>query len=246
MDTYVINLDRSIDRWRTFEALNHLVRERLLRMSGVDGRTLARGDLLARGLIAADLDYGDGALGAALSHLALWELALEQNRPLTICEDDSVFNRNFWTASEALVQQLGADWDLVLWGWNFDSILAFELIPGVSRCVGTFNQDALRNGILAFQAADVRPLLFRLYHAFGSVSYSVSPRGARALRRFCLPLRPMQIPVPGLGRVLPNIDLSVMMNALYARINAFVSFPPLVVTPNDAAVSTIRRRPDLP
>jgi glycosyl transferase family 25 len=238
VNTYVINLDRSVDRWAAFEARNGGMRERVARMSAVDGSTLDRGALVERGVITADLCYTDGALGNALSHLALWDKALEGERPLTICEDDAIFNHAFFAATEALVAELPPDWHAVYWGWNFDSVLVFELISGVTPCAGRFNQREMQSGITVFQAADVKPRLFRLMRAFGTVCYSVSPAGARLLKAFCTPLRNMDVPVRALERDVPNIALDVMINAFFRRIKAFVSFPPLAITPNDKAIST--------
>jgi GR25 family glycosyltransferase involved in LPS biosynthesis len=241
VDTYVINLDRSVDRWAAFETRNSAARERVIRISAVDGSTIDRGALVERGLITDDLCYSDAALGNALSHLALWEKAVERDCPLTICEDDVVFNHNFFAATDALVGKLPPDWHAVYWGWNFDSILAFELINGVSPCVGEFNERELRSGIAIFQSADVNPQMFRLMRAFGTVCYSVSPAGARLLRQLCIPLRNMEIPIRALDRTLQNCTLDVMINAFFRRIKAFVSFPPLAVTPNDHEISTVER-----
>jgi hypothetical protein len=71
--------------------------------------------------------------------------------------------------------------------------------------------------------------------ALGLPCYSVSPKGARALRDFCLPLRPMQLRLPGENRFLRNIGIDCMMAALYPDLQAFASFPPLAVTRNEPA-----------
>ena len=89
MDIHVINLDRSKDRMSAFESLNGNLGLNFLRFSAVEGKSIARGPLADRGIITADLGYGDGALGNALSHLALWDLAIEKNQPLTVSEDDA-------------------------------------------------------------------------------------------------------------------------------------------------------------
>ena len=243
MDIRVINLDRSADRLLTFETLNSHLNLKFLRFSAVDGTDLDRGPLVDRGIITADLSYGDGALGCALSHLALWDLAIEQNQSLTVCEDDAIFNRGFEVAAESLIKALPGDWHMILWGWNFDSVLLFDMIPGVSPCLGVFNQHRMRMGIDAYQSARLMPRPFRLVRAFGTVGYTVSPRGARAMKQHCLPLRNLEVFFPGLERVLPNSGLDIMLNDAYPSIYAYVSFPPLIITRNLHSMSTVQQAP---
>ena len=241
MDIQLINLDRSPDRLAAFEAINEHVMPHVTRFPGIDGKTVERAALIERGIIASDLGYNEGALGNALSHIALWDMAINEDRPLTICEDDAIFNRSFCAAAEALFQELPADWHLMRWGWNFDGILWFDMIPGVSSCIGWFDQDSLRKGIDAFPVADLRPRVSRFYQAFGTVCYSVSAAGARLLRQRFLPLRNTNVYIPGLRASVPNSWLDIALNEVYRHLNCFVSFPPLVVTTNDHGASTVRR-----
>jgi GR25 family glycosyltransferase involved in LPS biosynthesis len=235
----VINLDRSTDRLAEF--VGHNAHMQASRFSAIDGAAVSRRDLIERGILATDLDYSHGALGNALSHRALWELSIEKNAALTICEDDAIFNRQFTRDAELIVNSLPKDWHLVVWGWNFDSYLCFDMIPGVSQIVAKFDQDRMRMGAAEFQSAHLMPRAFRLFRAFGLCCYSISPGGARTLKDFCLPFRKISVFFPGLNRSLDNISLDVMTNALYPRINAFVSFPPLVITKKDHAISTVQR-----
>jgi GR25 family glycosyltransferase involved in LPS biosynthesis len=224
-----------------FETLNGHLKLNFLRFPAVEGKNLARGPLVDRGMITADLGYGDGALGNALSHLALWDLAIEKNQSLTVCEDDAIFNRGFGPAAESLIKALPRDWHVIFWGWNFDSILLFNMIPGVSGCLSYFDQDRMRMGIDAFQSASLMPQPFRLFRLFGTVGYSVSPMGAQAMKQHCLPLRKMEVFFPGLERTLPNTGIDIMLNDAFPRLNAFVSFPPLIVTRNFHTISTIQQ-----
>jgi GR25 family glycosyltransferase involved in LPS biosynthesis len=215
----------------------------MLRFPAVEGKNVARGPLVDRGIITADLGYSDGSLGNALSHLALWDLAIEKNQSVTICEDDAIFNRGFSPAAESLIEALPRDWHVIFWGWNFDSIVLFDMIPGVSGCLGYFDQDRMRMGIDAFQSASLVPQPFRLLRMFGIVGYSVSPRGAQAMKQHCLPLRNMEVFFPGLERAVPNRGLDIMLNDVFPRVQAFVSFPPLIVTRNFHTLSTIQQEP---
>ncbi len=240
MGIHVINLDRSADRMAVFERLNGRLPVNFTRFSAVEGKNSARGPLVDRSIITPDLRYGDGALGNALSHLALWDLAIERDHPLTICEDDAILSRGFAQAASSILQSLPQDWHIILWGWNFDSIVLFDMVPGVSPCLGMFDQDRMRMGADAFQSADLHPQHFRLFKAFGVASYSVSPRGGEAMKKLCLPLSNRDVFIPGLGRAVPNTAIDVALNDVYPRINAFISFPPLVITRNFHSNSTVQ------
>lgn len=241
MEIHVINLERSKNRLAAFERLNGHLKNNFQRFPAIDGREVARGPLVDRGIITADLCYGDGALGGALSQLALWDLAIEKNQSLTICEDDAIFNHGFSAAADSVIQALPKDWHVILWGWNFDSILLFDILPGVSPCLSMVDEARMRMGVDAFQSLRVTPQPFKLFNTFGLVGYSVSPLGAQTLRQHCLPLRNIDVYIAGLGRTVANKALDVMLNTLYREINAYVSFPPLIITKNTHHDSTIQQ-----
>jgi GR25 family glycosyltransferase involved in LPS biosynthesis len=236
---HLINLDRRVDRLAEFTRVNAHVAA-IERVAAVDGSTVDRQRLVDSGTIASDLAYTQGAIGCALSHMGLWRKAVAHAQPITIAEDDAVLHLQFDSLAVGLISTLPADWDLVLWGWNFDSILAFDLLPGISPCVARFDQNQLRNATAKFQTRALSPRAYRLLRAFGSVCYSVSPAGANKLLTQSLPIRPMTVAFPTVDPAFPNLGIDIVMNAAYSHIAAFVSFPPLVVTCNDRAISTVQ------
>jgi glycosyl transferase, family 25 len=238
----LINLDRTPDRLAEFIRVNsHL--PTVTRYAAVDGTTLDVNSLIADRLIEPGIlqSYTKGALGVACSHLGLWGIAVQESQIVTVCEDDVILNRHFPDVADGLIAALPADWDMVVWGWNFDSYVSFDMLPGVSTCLAAFDQETMRAGTEIFQAQLPSPRLFRLLRAFGSACYSVSPKGAALLRHHCIPLREMPVYFPGLNRQLPNNGLDIMMNDAYPRMNAFLSFPPLAITKNRRDVSTVQR-----
>lgn len=241
----LINLERSPERLHEFMTVNaHL--GTVGRWAAVDGKALDPAALVAEGVVDELVAKGftSGALGNAMSHLSLWKRVLARGEPVTVSEDDAIFHRDFASNAAAVLARLPADCDIVLWGWNFDSALAFGMLPGVSPCIATFDQQALRRGIADFQSQPVSPHPFRLLLAFGTVCYTIFPAGARALMRLCVPLRGERLYLPALGRTVAHIALDVAMAAVYPQINAYVAFPPLVVTKNDHQQSlTIEQRP---
>jgi GR25 family glycosyltransferase involved in LPS biosynthesis len=203
----------------------------------VDGRIVRRGELVKSGFLDPALDYTDGAVGSFLSHYSLWEKAVREDRPITMCEDDAITNRGFDDAAQALLDSLAPDWDIVFWGWNFDAFAAFEMIPGVSPFVAWFDQDQMRNGVEKFQSAMITPRCFRLYAAFGVICYSVSPAGARALLELCVPVTNRPVHVPSVDRTYANRDAGIAVLEFLPRLNSFASFPPLAIAKNDHATS---------
>jgi GR25 family glycosyltransferase involved in LPS biosynthesis len=238
-DVFVINLDRSTERWAAFEKANATA-VRFSRFRAIEGAAQSRPDLQASGILNLDVPYTDGAVGCAMSHIALWKMAATENRNLTICEDDAVFNGEFTLRSEALLQQLDGKFDVILWGWNFDSVLSYQLLPGVSICAARFDQGRMRASMDRFRKLRFQPSLYRLARAFGLPCYTVSPQGAQTLLERSLPLRNMAVRFPGYDHMFPNNGIDIVMSALYPDLRAYVSLPPLVITPNERAVSTVQ------
>jgi len=230
---HLINLDRSPERLADFWSANgHL--KSVTRFPAIDGGAVNLTDFVQAGTIREETGrrYTRHALGVALSHLALWDKAIATGEMLTICEDDAIFNHQFEALSERMIGMLPVDWDIVMWGWNFVSALLFELLPNVSPCLAVFDEQQLRQSTGAFQAQTISARPFKLRQALGLVCYSISPKGAAALKQLCLPLRDTKVYCVAMSRELPTHAIDVAMMAHYEKLNAFVSFPPLVVTKN--------------
>ena len=97
--------------------------------------------------------------------------------------------------------------------------------------------------------------LFKLLGAWGIVCYTISPRGAEKLLNLCLPIR--QLPLkPKYSRPYRvkkqrwrypvfNDAIDCPMTAFYPEVEAYVSVPPLVLTPDDQEISTVQIRKKL-
>jgi glycosyl transferase family 25 len=243
----VINLDRSQDRLAEFASINrHLTSAS--RIAAVDGQTLDIPAIARNGLVTADIlsTYPVGAVGYAMTTLALWQRAIDSGQNITVSDDDAIFNSQFDARASEIIDSLPPDWDLVLWGWNFDAFISFEMLPGVSLCLGQFEQERMRANVQLFQTQTIYPRAYKLLWAFGMPSYTVSPKGALVLKRRCFPLRPMIVTCPEAARG-PNaarfqtIGFDVTLNAVYRDVNAFVCFPPLVIAKNEHSNSTIQK-----
>ena len=236
---HVINLDRSESRLDEFRRWNAHMPD-IERVAAIDGSVMNRRQLSTQDIISGDLRYTDAALGCALSHLSLGRLAAAQSAPITVWEDDAILHGSFSDIAARLISTLQQDWDLVVWGWNFDQTLLFDLVPGVSPCLARFDQEQLRRGLGSFQSQPLSPQLFRLFLALGTVCYSISSAGSRKLLERSVLIRNFTLDFPTVNSSLVNVGIAVVMNAAYPKLNAFVSFPPLAVTKNDHVASTIK------
>ncbi|WP_043837006.1 glycosyltransferase family 25 protein [Muricoccus aerilatus] len=239
MEKRLINLARSSDRLALFKARNPHLPD-IQRVPAIDGRAADREWLRVNGIMSPDLSYSDGAVGCALSHLNQWRDAVRRDVPLTIIEDDAVLSANFREESARLIATLPPDWEYVMWGYNFDAPLTYDLGEEFSPCTSLFDQPVVRGKVAGFGRVEVASRLFKLLRGFGTVCYSVSPRGAMRLIEFCLPLRPMETRHPALPHPMPNTGIDNMLAHLWPSMLAYVAVPPLVLNENDHDLSTVQ------
>jgi glycosyl transferase family 25 len=239
---HLINLDRSHDRLVEFQRINRHIAKSVIRFPAIDGRKQDITALLANGTIerAIATKYSPGAIGCALSHGALWNKAIEENQPITVCEDDAIFHSDYERLSKTTIAAISPGWDFVLWGWNFDQTLLIDLIPGVSPCLCAFDPQMLAARTDNFRTQRIDPRAMPLIQALGTPCYSVSPRGARLLQNTCFPIRPTDIFFPGVNQYFPNVGIDVAMNAAYPNMRSYAAFPPLVITKNERHRSSIQ------
>jgi GR25 family glycosyltransferase involved in LPS biosynthesis len=229
MEIHVINLDRTTERWRRFNEWNgHL---NTLRSPAADGASLDREGLFRAGYTAEGLAYAPGTLGCAISHIKLWELAVRENRPLTVLEDDIAVARHFEAAAAGALAMLPSDWDFIKWGWTINPLFAW-LDVGVSRVrLQGYGQLAYEDSesIRAFQDIQSACAPVRMLHSFGLFAYSISPKGAQAALEYCLPLRNRLITFPDAEVTVDATGIDVLLCGAYPQMQAFVALPSLAV-----------------
>jgi glycosyl transferase family 25 len=240
VEVFYINLKRRPDRRDRFLAMNAGAAT-FRRAEAADGQLLARDQLFREGIIADDdpPDYSPGAFGCAISHKRLWEMGIASSAALTLAEDDGVVNKHFSQKASTLLARLPSHWDIILWGWNFDSILHVDMFDGLQDAVLHFGSAQLGERQTDFQARNYDVAAFRLLSAFGTISYSISPSGAKRLRDLCFPLKQDNIEIPGLRRNVTNLGIDIVLNKHYRELRAYACFPPLVWTENDKTRSDI-------
>ena len=234
----VISLTRSVTRREAFNQLNKHINFEYF--DAIDGLEITKQMIVESQLFQDALPYTTGSYGAALSHLNLWERAIKENRVVTIAEDDAVFRFDFEEQYCRLINNLPPDWDIILWGWNFDFILSLNILPGVSPVVAAFNQNQLRVSVDNFQNLNVNTCAFRLDKCLGTPAYSISPIGAAKFKSHCFPVINFKLYFPLHNRWLPNTSLDYAMNRIYNSTNSYCCLPPLAITKNEHSISTIQ------
>jgi len=245
MNLQVISLQRSQERRNQFIKTNPGLRYGFV--DAVDGSLLHEEQLQDRDFFSENLSFPSaGAYGCALSHRALWLKACSDQTMVTVVEDDALFRADFALRAQACIESLDADWDLIMWGWNFDAMLSIQVLDGLSSIVIS-DQDALRQRLDRFVAGNSPVQALRLDKCFGAVAYSISPKGAALFLEQCFPIRPEPVLMPGHLKGFPVTGLDIMMNRIYLQTKSYMCFPPLVVTANDHEISTIQvKRSHLP
>lgn len=118
-DCYVINLDRRQDRMEKLYANSPELKNRLQRISAIDGKTLQLTPAIARLFRPHDFNWKKPVMGCALSHLEVWwQLANERDdiNSYLILEDDVKFSKDWETRWKAAADSLPEGWDVIYLG----------------------------------------------------------------------------------------------------------------------------------
>lgn len=213
--------------------------QNIRRFSGIDGKSVDRERLVKDKIIAPNLEYTAGALGCAVSHVKLWKEAVTRHKVMTVAEDDAIFNCQFTRHASSLLANVRADWDFILWSASLRCYTWLDALPGGAGARLEFFSGDVMTNIPDFQEAEIEPALLRAHYLLGTVCYSVSPRGARALLDWCLPIRPMIVDFAGFGLRLNNAGIDCIMNGVMPSLRAYACLPPLVIS-NESPEDSVR------
>lgn len=239
IDWMVISLKRTPERLEQFAAINAHLGLPFETLEAVDGLELDLEGVVRSGVMAADLRWVPGALGAALSHRLCWLRAIKSGHTVCIFEDDVFLRHDFVSTALGVLDSLPKGWDIVHFGFNTDSVLDVQLVPGcdIRGHFGNWYPTLPECGRFARSSGAVVPA--RLYGSFGTAAYAVSPAGARKLIEGCFPLSKRNVRVEALSMTLQTKTHDGLMNGLYRDIGAYVCLPPIALPINDKTVSTV-------
>jgi len=238
LQSVVISLRRTPERLAWFLRNNPTAADGFGTVEGIDGQelleTLSRSRLISASALQR---WTPGALGVAMSHLRCWQQCLRQGQPMVIAEDDVVLAPNWQAVLHNLYPSLGESWDLVLMGWNYNSVL---------HCTDACGMESLQlfeptypdlPQIRSILQSNRPRQLQRLKHAFGLPAYVITPAGAARLLAEVAPLRSVPLKI---GRGVPMVEtfgVDGLMNLSYGRMDSWVVNPPLAVALNNPNTS---------
>ncbi len=230
----VISLNEGL--FTTFVDRNSATGIAFRHFAGVDGKTITSRSQ-TRGILAEGATrYSPGAVGCAMSHAALWKQCASSADNFVIFEDDALLRDDFVNQYHALLASQRS-WDVIFFGCNTDTIVSVPYAGGIDF-TGQFSALYPNPGQLAaFAKLTDAATLLRLKFSFGPCGYVISPAGARKLIEKCLPMDNRPVHIEPENRSFPAYSIDCMMIAAYSQIDAFMCFPPLVMTPNDQATS---------
>ena len=238
MNIHVISLRRTPQRLVKFKKNNPNITFEVF--EAIDSSKINL-DIISRNILPESSNYRIGAIGNALSHISLWARVVEKNEAMTICEDDAFFHYDFELESKKILNTIGSDFDFIAWGWNYSSTLWASPLPFLSPCKMEFNEESLRLNLESYLSAPINPIPLRLHNSCGTIAYTITPAGAQKFLSILLPLKnevELLIPNMAIIKILPSA-LDMAIGEAYTKTNSFVSFPPLVLTKNEIAESTV-------
>lgn len=209
-------------------------------VAAVDGRVLSNADIADSGLFAPGLSYTRGAYGIALTTHRLWTEIAAGDECVTIAEDDAIFRPDFHDVTLDFLRANPDAHDFVAWGYNLDSILRGTIFNSRTPVTMHFDETALAQSIDAFRTDRSAVLMMNLLEFYGICAYTISPAGARFLVDRCFPLKPEALYSHGHERRMVNYGIDVAMNKFYGAMRSVAAFPPLAITMNASATSTIQ------
>ncbi|SEN15018.1 glycosyltransferase family 25 protein [Bradyrhizobium sp. OK095] len=238
MKNFVINLDRHPEKFENFLRRNAGCGIAFERFSATNGLELTDQEVMAMRLVAPGSQFTRGAVGGAASLWRILNWIAKQNEPALVFEDDCTIRYDIIARLEALLPSLDS-WDLLVLGYNTDSVLDLELAQGMKSMMVFRPVHPDDASDAAFQRSNSQVAAFRLNCCFGPAGTAISPAGASRLLELCFPMdnRPVRIEALG-NRMLPTIGLDGMGNSTYRFFKAYACFAPLVVPRNNNATST--------
>lgn len=182
-----------------------------------------------------------GSICCGLAHYQALRECIESNKPITIFEDDAILVSDFDLKSKALIDQIGSDWDIIQWGFNWDSFLYVRFPQKKSPVFKVQIQAELEKfNIQEFKTSGESSTLFPLVSSFGMHAYTVSPKGAQKFLEYYPKITDLYVDnINLLGQGYWSLSLDMVLNSFYDKNNCFIALPPLSYVVNDKNASAI-------
>ena len=241
----VISLKRTPQRLQDFFRRNTQALENwnVHVLEGVDGaqqqELFKKSRLISKNVLNG---WSPGAIGSALSHMISWRLCLHLDSPIIVAEDDAILSMKMRQSLQTLLMNRGELPPFLLLGWNLDSLLQAELMPGlglISLFEPAYPEESEATQLVNCTA---ERRMCKLKRCFGLPAYRITPGTAKHLLKKLNPLVSEKI---SMGRGIPthySETLDGILNNQYERIGAEITFPPLALALNNQNESLTRKR----
>jgi GR25 family glycosyltransferase involved in LPS biosynthesis len=173
--TYVVNLDRRVDRWNALLSAEPYWKELATRVSAVDGRSLRMSAFLYRLFEHNTFHWKKSIMGCSLSHISLWsKMVQESGDYFLVLEDDVRFQQGWRDEWAAYAKDIPEDADLLYLGGVLPPNK--QALPRVLERVNAHWSRIGANTLFSHVPSPI-------FH-FCTYSYIISKRGAAKLLAF--------------------------------------------------------------
>ena len=182
-----------------------------------------------------------GSICCGLAHYEVFRKCIDTNVPMTIFEDDAILVSDFEMKSKRLIERAGTDWDIIQWGFNWDSFLDIRIPQKIGPVFRLSLKSELEKfKIEEFKKSGINSSLFPLVSSFGMHAYTISPTGARKFLDHYPKIVDIFINnLDLLGHSYWALSLDMVLNSFYNTNNCFIALPPLSFVENDKNKSAI-------
>jgi GR25 family glycosyltransferase involved in LPS biosynthesis len=229
---FVISLESTPQRLRAFKSNNPGLEFEWFK--AINGKRLEREALIESGLLSESCGYTDSQVGCALSHVSVWDKCIKEQVSITIFEDDAIVHPKFSEFAEFY----STTNDYIFWGWNFDAPLSLEISEGLGPINIITDQVFMRENYQKHLSSEIKIQLHNLTFLCGVMAYTLSPRIAQILLKNNLPIRERECQMPLVGKI-KNSGIDLSMSIDLKDLGAVVCLPPLALSLNDKAHSTV-------
>ncbi len=243
LEILVISLQKTPERLERFIRNNKKQLPSFRHVLAVDGE--AQWNEIKNSKLISPLvktQWSRGAIGAGLSHVLTWEICIKENKHLLILEDDTLLADQWLEKLEAIIPTEKEGFDMLLLGWNLDSVLRAEIYPPL-ECISLFEPIYPgKKDILKILNTKNPRRICKLKNAFGLPGYIISPKGASNLIDRILPFNSQ---ITNIGRGIPSINsygIDALLNNIYNELEAIVVIAPLVLALNESSLSLTKKR----
>jgi GR25 family glycosyltransferase involved in LPS biosynthesis len=242
MKKYVVSTEIYRKRLELFQSSHPDLQDLHVKM-GLNASTMDPNPMNNEGLkefVKEPCTWPMGAICCGVAHLEIFKEVIATNSPMTVFEDDAILTKDFDRKTTELLETIPGDWDIVQWGYNWDTFMWMRMIDRNGPVIKIdLCREMHRLDLNKFISGDTPSTLIPLEMCFGMHAYSISPSGAQKILDNFPGLTDELVVVKDLFLEYQSVSLDSQLGALYHQMNSYIAFPPLSYVHNDKSKSAI-------